>query len=312
MDIQQLRYFVAVAQELHFNRAAQKTHVTQPTLSQQLKKLEDELGKPLLERSPQKTRLTQAGEKFLPYALSVLEQLQKGVRELRENSEVTAGTVRLGVIPTIGPYLMPDVIIRLGKSAPQVRIELYEETTSVLLEKLRSGNLDIGILALPVEEKGIAARGLSRESFYLAVAAKHRLASKRMVTRQEVLREKLLILKEGHCFGQQSIQFCKLARTDSRVVFQGSSLTSVLALAEAGEGVTFVPEMALLRLSGFRLKFIAFAPQDRPCRELGAAWRLNAPLERAQKEIIRITEECLNGKAADSGRKKASFSKIKN
>lgn len=293
MDIQQLRYFIAVAQELHFNRAAAKMHVTQPTLSQQIQKLEKELGAPLLERSPQSTRLTAAGKKFLPHALSVLDQLQKGVQELREDADAVSGTVRVGVIPTIGPYLMPEMIIRLGKTAPRVRMELHEETTSVLLEKLRAGNLDVGILALPVEDRGISSRVLKQEPFFLAVPEKHRLASKKAVTRQDVLQEKLLILKEGHCFGQQSIQFCKLARTDARVVFEGSSLTSVLALAEAGEGVTFVPQMAVSRLSGFRLKFIPFSQAERPLRGIGVAWRLSAPLDRAQKAMIETAEICL-------------------
>lgn len=293
MDIQQIRYFVAIAQELHFNRAAAKMHVTQPTLSQQIKKLEKEMGSPLLERSPQQTRLTPAGEKFLPHALSVLDQLQKGVQELREDASVVAGTVRVGVIPTIAPYLMPQVIVQLGKTAPGVQMELYEETTSVLLEKLKAGNLDIGILALPIEEKGIAARVLVREPFLLAVPIKHRFAAKKSITRAEVLREKILILKEGHCFGQQSIQFCKLARTDSRVVFQGSSLTSVLALAEIGEGVTFIPRMAAAKYAGSRLKFIPFKANEKPFRDLGLAWRLSAPLDRAKKAILEITESCL-------------------
>lgn len=293
MDIHQLRYFIAVAQELHFNRAAGKMHVTQPTLSQQIKKLEKELGTPLLERSPQKTRLTRAGEKFLPHAIAVLDQLKKGVQELQEDASIASGTVRVGVIPTIAPYLMPEVIVRIGKTAPGVRLELYEETTSVLLEKLRSGNLDIGILALPIQDKGIATRILRQEPFYLAVPIRHGLASKKSVTRQDVLQEKILILKEGHCFGQQSIQFCKLARIDSRVIFQGSSLTSVLALAEVGEGITFVPQMAVSRLSGFRLKFIPFSAAERPCRELGVAWRLSAPLDRAAKTLIQTVETCL-------------------
>ena len=180
MDIHQLRYFIAVAQELHFNRAAEKMHVTQPTLSQQIQKMEKELGVPLLERSPQKTRLTNAGEKFLPHAISVLDQLQKGVQELREDAAIAAGSVRVGVIPTIGPYLIPEIILKIAKTAPRIRLQIYEETTSVLIEKLRSGNLDIGILALPIEKKGIATRILSREPFYLAVPMKHRLASKKL------------------------------------------------------------------------------------------------------------------------------------
>ena len=291
MEIQQLRYVVALSQELHFLKASRRMNVSQPTLSQQVKKLEDELGVPLFERSPRNIRLTSYGKKFLPHAVSVLDTLQQGMRELKEDAGVVTGTIRLGVIPTICPYLMPEVLTALAKIAPLVRVALYEETTSALIEDLRSGRLDMGILALPVADKGVSTLSLHREPFFAAVAKSHPLASRKVLGRSELLKEKLLILQEGHCFGLQSMEFCKIDRRDPQVSFQGSSLTSVMALAELGQGVTFVPKMAVDKTPGTRLKFIPLAPKDQPSREIGAAWRLTAPLDRAQRIFLKTLED---------------------
>lgn len=293
MEIQQLRYVVALAQEKHFRRAAGRVNVTQPTLSQQVKKLETELGRPLFERSSRSVRLTRAGEKFLPYAVSVLEATQKTVSELRDESGVPAGDVRLGVIPTVCPYLMPRVLATLSKAAPRVRVELYEETTSVLLENLRAGRRDLGVLALPVVERGISALSLGREPFFAAVARSHPLASRKSLRRKDLDGERLLILQEGHCFGQQSLDFCKLDRRDPQVSFQGSSLTSVMAMARLGQGLTLVPRMAVEKGTG--LEFIPFMAQERPYREIGIVWRLTSPLDRAQKALMAAVEHAMAG-----------------
>lgn len=293
MEIQQIRYVVALSQELHFLKAAQKTNVSQPTLSQQIKKLEDELGAPLFERSPRRVRLTHQGEKFLPYAVSLLDTLQKGVREMRDDSDVVSGTVRVGAIPTICPYVIPDVLAGLAKTAPRVRVQLYEETTSILIEDLKSGRLDIAILALPIADRGISTLALHREPFFAAVSKTHPLAGRARVGRKELLKERLLILREGHCFGQQSMEFCKINRQDPQVSFLGSSLASVMAMAERGQGVTFVPKMAVDKTPEGRLRFIPLPPKEGPYREIGAAWRLTAPLDKAQKVFLETVEQIL-------------------
>ncbi len=293
MDIQQLRYVVALSQELHFLKASQKVNVSQPTLSQQLKKLENELGAPLFERAPKNVRLTPQGRKFVPYAISVLDTLQKGIKDLQEQEGVVTGTIRLGVIPSICSYLMPEVLTSLAKNAPRIKVELYEETTSVLVEDLKSGKLDMGILALPVEDRGISAITLCTEPFFVAVAKTHRLAGRKTVRRADLLKERLLILQEGHCFGQQSMDFCKITRQDPQVSFQGSSLESVMALAELGEGITFVPMMAVNKSSRTGLEFISIAPDERPTRKIGVIWRLSAPLGKAQRTFLEIVEKTL-------------------
>jgi LysR family hydrogen peroxide-inducible transcriptional activator len=193
---------------------------------------------------------------------------------------------------------MPKVILRLKKEAPHLAIELYEETTSVLLDFLKNGRLDLGLLALPVKDRGIVEQRLASEPFYLAVARRHRLASQKIVTRADLKGEKLLILREGHCFGQQVLDFCKLQRKDEQVVFQGSSLASVLRLAAAGEGVTFAPEMAMDGGRDPGLVYLPFAPVP-PKRAIGMAWRVSEPLFWGQRSLIEIVRRTLNEKGPE-------------
>lgn len=292
MELQQLRYFVALARELHFQRAAARVHVSQPTLSQQLRKLEKELGAPLLERSPHQVRLTASGEKFLPHALAVLDALEKGTQVLRQNSGEPAGILKISAIPTMGPYLLPQLIRRARRQAPRLTLELYEETTSLLLQSLKDGKRDLGILSTPVEESGIVTRTLGEEPFWLALPKSHHLAEKRKIRMKELSRERMLILQEGHCFGNQALDYCKRSREDSQVVFQGSSLLSVMKLADSGEGVTLVPKMAV-RASEFPgLRFIPFT-DPQPHRDIAAAWRVTAPLSAAHHFVMDAIEEIL-------------------
>lgn len=295
MDLQQLRYVVALSKELNFVRAAQKSHVTQPTLSQQVKKLEEELGVPLFERSSKHVRLTAAGEKFLPSALSVLATLDKGVRDLREDSGDVMGEIRISAIPTLGPYVLPQIITQLRRKAPKLKLHIYEETTSVLVESLKSGKVDLGLLALPVDAEGLVSKVAAKEFFYLAVSKKHPLAVRSEVTSRDLRSEDLLILQEGHCFGAQALEFCKRQREDERVVFQGSSLMSVLELAAAGEGVTLVPDLARKSAVPPGLKFLPFK-KPRPAREIGFVWRVTAPLTRALRCVLESSEQVLREK----------------
>ncbi len=295
MDLQQLRYVSALARELHFVRAARKMHVTQPTLSQQIKKLEDELGVRLFERSSKQVRLTPAGEKFLGSALSVLETLDKGIQALREDSGELLGEVRLSAIPTVGPYVLPEIITRVRKKAPRMKLQIYEETTAVLLESLKSGRVDLGLLALPVDGEGLVSKTIGRESFFLAVPKSHPLSERKEVVLRDLKDQDLLILQEGHCFGTQTLEFCKRTRTDDRVVFQGSSLLSVLGLAAAGEGVTLVPKMACSSSPSFGLKYIPFKKPS-PGRDLGLLWRVTAPLTRTLRFVIETAEQTLHSR----------------
>lgn len=285
MEIQQLRYVVALAQELHFLRASEKVYVTQPTLSQQVKKLEEELGTPLFERSNQFVKLTPAGEKFLPYAVSILDTVRNGMNVIQEDQKEIRGVVHLGVIPTICPYLVPEILPRIRKLEPLLQIQLYEETTSVLLEKIKEGKIDMGLLSLPLRDSNFSYQSIGKEPFFIALSSKHRFAQKKGIGLSDFKKERLLILQEGHCFSEQALSYCKQSRENQHVIFQGSSLTSVMKLAESNEGITLVPKMAVDKKRWPKLVFIPFsAPQ--PSREIGFAWRQSAHLNRAQKFLI--------------------------
>lgn len=295
MDLQQLRYIVAVYRERHFQRAAASANISQPTLSQQIKKLERELGAALFERSPHGVSLTPAGEKFLPRAEALLQALDGAVGELKEGAQEVAGRIRLAAIPTVGPYFLPRVLRRMSKAAPRVLLELHELTTSLLLEHLKQGRIDMGILALPVDTPGVVSRAIGRETFLLAVDKDNALAKKRRVTVKDVTRERMLILQEGHCFRNQALEYCKMAAQDPQVIFQGSSLTSVMELAASGEGVTLVPRMAAAPRQNPALRFVRFAPPE-PFRDLALAWRVTTPLTRAHRLLMDAAEQAFSSR----------------
>jgi len=285
MDLQQLRYVIALSQELNFVKAAGRVHVTQPTLSQQLKKLENELGVLLFERAAKGVRLTDAGRRFLPYAVQVMDHLEMGIQEIQQESGQIAGRIRFAAIPTIGPYVLPAIIPVLRKEAPKLILEIYDKTTSDLLEALRTGQIDLGLLSLPIDDAGLATRLIGEEEFFLAISKTHVLAKKRSVSLKELNDEKLLILQEGHCFGNQALEFCKRSREDVQVIFEGSSLTSVMRLAAAGEGVTFVPKMAAESTPQTGLSFIPFS-KPRPSRPIAFVWRISSPLTPAHRFLM--------------------------
>jgi len=272
VELQQLRYAAAVHKERHFVRAAASVHVSQPTLSLGLKKLERELSLRLFERSPRSVRTTPEGERFLAEVLPALEILEAATEKTRARGREPHGTIRLGAIPTLGPYLIPALIGELAKKAPGVSLEIHEFTTSVLLERLKAGRLDVSLLALPTGEKGLQETRLGTEAFWLAVAPRHPLARRRHVTVKDLERENILILQEGHCFREQSLSFCKMSPSDPRVVFEGSSLISVLRLVAAGRGITLVPALAVEPKFHPGLRFVPFAAPA-PSRAVGLAWR---------------------------------------
>lgn len=285
MDLQQIRYVVALAKEGSFQRAARSVGISQPTLSQQVKKLEDELGSPLFERSSHAVRLTVAGEKFIPFAMGALESLSAGSQMVRSEKNALDGLVKLGFIPTVGPYLLPVAIRKLQKQAPNLRLELFEETTSVLVESLKAGKCDLGLLALPVGDSALASRSLGAEEFYLAVSKKHPLASKKQIIASDLSDEPLLMLKEGHCFRDQALDFCRRGNASPQVTFEGSSLVSVMNLVASGDGITLVPKMTVDQTPHAGLKFIPFK-DPKPMREIGICWRMTMPLTAVQRFVL--------------------------
>jgi LysR family hydrogen peroxide-inducible transcriptional activator len=290
MEMHQLKYFVAVARERHFQKAADQVHISQPTLSQQIQKLEKELGTPLLERSSRQVRLTAEGERFLPYANQILDTAERAAAEIKGQTGELAGRLRIGAIPTIGPYILPRLLQRMRKEAPKGVLELFDLTTSVLITHLKEGKVDLGVAALPIADARLATRAIGEEAFLAAVPLKHPLSHKKRIPIKELDQERLLILQEGHCFREQSLDYCRRASVHPQIIFQGSSLTSVLRLVAAGEGVTFVPQMAAQERENPGVRFIPFAPPV-PKRTLGALWRMTTPLNRSQTYFVNLVEE---------------------
>lgn len=293
MEIQQLRYFVALAHERHFVRAAEHSHVSQPTLSQQIQKLERELKITLFDRTPRKVQLTADGKRFLPHALAILEALERAQHEMAAPGSQLAGPIQLGAIPTMAPYLLPGVAKALRQEAPEVTLNFRDEPTAALLRYLQDGRIDLAILSLPIEEPGIATRSLGQEPMYVALSRHHPLSSQKAIRPGMLEQERLLVLQEGHCFRDQSLDFCRRTRVQPHVVFHGSSLTSVLRMAAAGEGITFVPRMAANPKEHPDLVFLPFKPPI-PMRDIAVAWRQRLPLRPVQSLLIDLIQRTVS------------------
>jgi LysR family transcriptional regulator, hydrogen peroxide-inducible genes activator len=292
MELQQLRYIVALSKELNFVRAAKRVGITQPTLSQQIKKLEDELGQPLFERSPHNVRLTSQGQTFVSYAIKALDTLSEGEREIKESKNALKGKISIAFIPTIGPYILPPLLNKLKKKAPDLKLELFEETTSVLVDHLKSGKFDMGILALPIDDHSLVSKELGEEEFFVCVSKEHALAKKETINIKQMLDQDVLMLQEGHCFRDQALEFCSTHHANPHILFEGSSLVSVMNLAAANVGMTLVPKIAVNRSLYSSLKFIPFS-KPKPTRKIGAIWRMTFLPNYAQRFVMEMVEDIL-------------------
>ena len=248
MTLTELRYIVAVAREKHFGRAAEACFVSQPTLSVAVKKLEDELDVKLFERGSAEISVTPLGEDIIRQAQSVLEQAQAIKEIAKRGKDPLAGPLRLGVIYTIGPYLLPDLVRQAIDHVPQMPLMLQENFTTKLLDMLRAGELDCAILAEPFLDAGLAMAPLYEEPFMVAVPRTHHLAQRDKVSAEELKKETMLLLGAGHCFRDHVLEVCpEYARFSSdaegiRKSFEGSSLETIKYMVAAGMGVTVVPQ----------------------------------------------------------------------
>jgi len=293
VTLQELRYLVAVAEEGQVARAAQRCHVGQPTLSTQLKKLEGSLGIQLFERGSRGLTPTAAGTVIITQARIVLEEVAK-LRELAHTAQdPMAGPLRVGSIPTLGPYLLPHLLPVIRKSYPQLRLLLSESLTAQLLDGLQGHSLDAALLALPVVQTGIEAMTLFREPFELAVPAGHHLAKKKFVRSQDLVDESLLLLEEGHCLRDQALEVCGTTKRESREEVQATSLETLRQMVAAGIGSTLLPRLSTL--AGARpderlIELRPFAPPE-PARLIALVWRTrgaHAEAARRLGELIRV------------------------
>jgi LysR family transcriptional regulator, hydrogen peroxide-inducible genes activator len=245
LEIHQLRYFCAVARTGNFTRAAEHEHVAQPSLSQQILKLEDELGARLFDRLGRRARLTPFGEVLLPRAQTILQELGEARSQVQALAGLESGQLVVGAIMTIAPYFLPPRLAGFSTRYPNIRLSIVEDTTAVLLNRLHEGSLDIALVALPVRGSELERVELMWEPLRLVVPVKHPLASQKSVSFKQIGREPFLLLKEGHCFRDTTIAACRHARLNPNVVFESGQFASILGMVAAGAGVSVVPEMAV-------------------------------------------------------------------
>jgi LysR family hydrogen peroxide-inducible transcriptional activator len=274
MNLKDLKYLVALADTGHFGRAAERTFVSQPTLSAQLKKLEEYLGVKLVERHPKNVQLTDVGRQIVARARLMLSGGDEILALARNNTDPLAGKLKMALIPTIGPYLLPRVMQKIRRSLPQLGLMLYEYQTEELLRRLRDGEIDMGIVALPVELDGLESRRLYKEEFTVALPSDHPLGQKSTVKVADLKGQTLLLLEDGHCLRDQALEVC--SRVDIREAedFRATSLETLRHMVVAGLGVTLMPELAVESPFGAQrgLTIREFA-KPAPSRTVGAIWR---------------------------------------
>ncbi len=279
MTLRELQYLVALADHLHFRRAAEACFVSQPTLSTQIRKLEDELGVPLIERGTRKVMLTPAGREAVERARRILSDAQEMKEAARRSREPEAGTVRLGLFPTLGPYLLPHVVPRIRARFPRLELLLIEEKSEVLLTRLREGALDAALLALPVHDDQLHCEFLFEEPFFLAVPDSHPLARRRSLAMDELSRHDLMLLEDGHCMRDQALDVCRRSGAVEKPEFRATSLETLRQMVAAGVGITLLPALATrppVPPSG-NIRLLSFA-DPAPSRRIAMFWRRSSAM----------------------------------
>jgi LysR family hydrogen peroxide-inducible transcriptional activator len=273
MTLTELQYIVAVAQERHFGRAAERVFVTQPALSLAIKKLEEELGTTIFERRRGRIELTSLGEQIVHQAQRALEEVEHIKMLAAQGKDQLNGLLRLGVIATVGPYILPDLVPLLSARAPKMPLELEENLTQNLVGMLKNGKLDVIMIALPFEESGILTTALYDEPFRAVVPAGHPWQKKKLLDSRQLGSEKVLLPHAGHCFRQQVLDACpELSRSDAEG-WQGNSLETIRQMVVSGFGITVMPCSALTpKYQNKRLIAIKLA-EPVPGRRIGLAWR---------------------------------------
>ncbi|GAB3455471.1 LysR substrate-binding domain-containing protein [Massilia terrae] len=299
MTLTELKYIVAVARARHFGHAAEACFVAQPTLSVAIKKLEDELGVTLFERGGSEVSVTPIGAQIVAQAERVLEQTA-AIKELaKQNKDPLAGPLRLGVIYTIAPYLLPPLVKTMIDHVPQMPLVLQENFTTKLIEQLRQGELDAAIMALPLPDHGLMVQTLYDEPFVIAVPQHHPWASRKEIPAEDLKKETMLLLGNGHCFRDQVLEVCpEMARFSSggngmQRTFEGSSLETIRHMVASGIGLTVLPRASVKDMNepNGLIRFIPFSAPA-PSRRVVIAWRKSFTRRAAIEAIVRAVAEC--------------------
>jgi LysR family hydrogen peroxide-inducible transcriptional activator len=300
ITLRQLRYLTSLARHRHFGRAAADCAVTQPALSMQVRELEREIGAELVERRPGEIALTDTGLDVAQRAEQILAATRDLVDFARHRG-LLSGPLRLGIIPTLAPYVLPRLLPRLQADYPQLRLEVRETQTKLLLEELSSGALDAVMLALPAEGAEVETLVLFDDAFLLAVPAGDVLPARAKVGVADVDQRRLILLEEGHCLRDQALAFCATKRRDAPAGLGATSLATVMQMVANGYGVTLLPEVAVdAEAHDTRVKLFRFSAPE-PARTIGLAWRRTSPRKKDFEALGRIVTQAL-GVAASKGR----------
>lgn len=293
MNLRDLRYLVALADTRHFGKAAARCHVSQPTLSAQLKKLEEYLGVELIERQPRRVALTEVGEQLVVRARRIVDDSDELLSMARGQRDPLSGSLKLALIPTIGPYLLPQIAKQLRKHLPKLKLMLYEYQTEPLLRALRAGEIDMGILALPVHADGVDTCKLYDEDFVIALPKGHPLSDKASVKLNELASDALLLLEDGHCMRDQALDICAHADLDEDQDYRATSLETLRQMVAAGMGVTLLPKLSTQGPFGTdKSVVIKPFPKPIPTRTVGAVWRKSSTRSAAIKAVCDVITHC--------------------
>lgn len=289
MNIRAIHYLVTLAEVQHFSRAAERCHVSQPTLSTQIRKLEEELGVQLVERNPRQVMLTPVGEEIVDRARTIISEVEAMHAIARRSRDPHSGTVRIGIFPTLAPYLLPHVVPTIRQQFPRLTLRLFEEKTEDVLEMLHQGRLDAGLLALPVDEEGLHVRRLFEEPFVLAMPEQHPLSRLEQVELGDLEDQELLLLEDGHCLRDQALEVCHLAGAHEQLDFHATSMETLRQMVAAGTGVTLMPTLAV-KPPVAHTDNVSTRPfrEPGPMRTIAMAWRKSSALGDFLEELAEI------------------------
>lgn len=294
LTLRQLRYLDALSRHRHFGRAAEECAVSQPALSMQIQELEECLGGALVERRHGDAMLTERGLDIAERAASILSAARDLVEFAHRTGRLLVGTLRLGIIPTLAPYVLPRVMPELQRNYPELHLSLLEAQTKTLLGELARGTIDLALLALPVEKTDVETLPLFEDRFLLAVSADDPLPERARVSVCDVERRHLLLLEEGHCLRDQALTYCGNARAEVKTDFFATSLATIMQMVASGYGVTLLPEVAVdAELRDSRVKLLRFS-EPQPNRCVGLIWRRTSPCWENYHEFGRIVVGALN------------------
>lgn len=301
MNLKDLKYLLALAEYRHFGKAAKACSVSQPTLSIQVKKLEQALGVQLVERGQKKVLITALGLRIVEQAKHVLSAMNELERLAKLAKDPFSAELRLGLIPSLGPYLLPNILPAIKQQLPKLTLYLYEDKTETLLTQLKQGNLDAVILALPVEHKGMTSQTLFKEPFFLVMPISHPLNYTKELHLKDLNRDNLLLLEEGHCLREQALEVCqKKSKLKETTNYRATSLETLRHMVASGAGITLLPLLALEEHSLLINKpFIAPIPE----RKIGILWRKESAFEVCCKKLATIIENTIPDVIADLEKK---------